>query len=88
MNLLQVNKKIEIKVTPDVYITQKSTPHEVRNWLKAKSFSQRVFDQTKGFNGDKIFSMKRNDLIKAFGHDEGTRLYSQITVSRNMTDYK
>ena len=85
----RVNKKIEIMTTPDIFITQKSTPHEVRNWIKAKGFSQRVSDQTKGFNGEKIFKMHdRNGLIKAFGHDEGTRLYSQITISRNSADYK
>ena len=32
---------LEIKTTPDVYITQKSTPHEVKQWLKDKDFSQR-----------------------------------------------
>ncbi len=33
--------KIKIKTTPDVYITHKSTPKEIRQWLKAKDFSQR-----------------------------------------------
>ena len=31
--------------------------------------------------------MSRQDLIAAFGKPEGTRLFSQITVSRNMQGY-
>ncbi len=30
------------RTTPDIYITQKSTPTEVRNWLKAKQFGDRL----------------------------------------------
>ena len=37
----EVQPKLNVMTTPDVYITQKSTPSEVRNWLKAKHFSQR-----------------------------------------------
>ena len=32
---------LEIKTTPDVYITQASSPNEVKQWLKDKGFSQR-----------------------------------------------
>ena len=31
--------------------------------------------------------MTRPDLISAFGKAEGTRLFSQVTVSRNMQGY-
>ena len=34
-------EKLNILTTPDIYITQNSTPMEVRNWLQAKHFSQR-----------------------------------------------
>jgi len=34
-------EKLNITKTPEVYINQKSTPTEVRNWLAAKKFSQR-----------------------------------------------
>ena len=34
-------KHLDIKTTPEVFITQKSTPTEVRGWLKQKKFSQR-----------------------------------------------
>jgi hypothetical protein len=122
------DKHLEIQKTPNVYITQSSTPHEVRNWLKRKQFGQRsvgvqiwvpffqmifyltgitgksysafvsashtsiyisrVLEQLNAFNGLKLFKMTKKDCIAAFGKDEGTRLFSQITVSRNTADYK
>ena len=32
---------LEIHTTPDVFITQRSSPREVKKWLIAKEFSQR-----------------------------------------------
>ena len=32
---------MEIKTTPDVYITQNSSPREVKQWMKDKDFSAR-----------------------------------------------
>ena len=81
-------KHLEIKTTPDVYIMQGSTPTEVRNWLKAKQFSSRVLEQLAGYNGGKLFSMTRKELVAAFGKSEGGRLYSQITISRNTNGFK
>ena len=39
--IIDDEKTLEIPKTPDVYITHRSTPKEVRHWLKAKGFSQR-----------------------------------------------
>ena len=47
----------------------------------------RVHDELFGFDGKKLFAMSRPDLIAAFGKAEGTRLFSQVTVSRNMQGY-
>ena len=43
LNVFNENKQqmIDIKKTPDVYITQTSTTFEVRNWLKKKQFENR-----------------------------------------------
>lgn len=35
------DKTLDIKTTPDVYITQTSSPREVKQWLRDKGFSQR-----------------------------------------------
>lgn len=41
-NLLDIyqpeKSKLDIRKTPETYITLKSTPDEVRGWLKAKEF--------------------------------------------------
>jgi DNA-dependent RNA polymerase auxiliary subunit epsilon len=41
-NLLDIyqpeKSKLDIRKTPETYITLKSTPDEVRDWLKAKEF--------------------------------------------------
>ena len=39
-------------------------------------------------HGGELFKMKRKDLIAAFGKEEGKRLDSQITISRNTSGFK
>ena len=39
--MIQQDSTLEIHTTPDVYITQNSTPRDVRKWLRDKEFSQR-----------------------------------------------
>ena len=34
-------KHLDIEKTPEIFVSQDSTPKEVKNWLKAKKFSQR-----------------------------------------------
>ena len=41
INAEEDDTMLEIKTTPDVYITQASSPNEVKQWLKDKDFSQR-----------------------------------------------
>ncbi len=48
----------------------------------------RVLEQLNAFNGLKLFKMTKKDCIAAFGKEEGTRLFSQITISRNTADFK
>ena len=41
-----------------------------------------------GMHGGELFKMTRKDLIAAFGREEGKRLDSQITISRNTAGFK
>ena len=41
-----------------------------------------------GMHGGNLFSMTRKDLVAAFGREEGKRLDSQITISRNQSGFK
>ncbi len=51
-------------------------------------FLPRVIDQTAGMHGDKLLAMTQKDLIEVFGKQEGKRLFSQLTISKNSTNYK
>ena len=59
-----------------------------RNWLKQKQFGQRVLQQCGSFNGQQLFKMSKKDCIAAFGKEEGTRLFSQVTISKNTNSFK
>lgn len=44
----------------------------------------RVCNAMKNFKGEKLFKLEKSKLVKLFGQDEGSRLYSQITVQKKM----
>ena len=77
-------KKLDILHTPDIFIDQRSTVREVQSWLKAKQFSSRVIKYLEGMNGRQVLGMHREALEAAFGKEEGSRLDSQITLSRSL----
>jgi len=80
-------KHLDIHKTPEIFIDQRSTGREVKEWLKAKQFSSRVLTQMDGMNGRQVLGMQREALEAAFGKEEGGRLDSQIILSRNQTKY-
>jgi len=80
-------KHLEIQKTPDIFIDQRSTAREVKEWLQAKQFSNRVLKQMEGHNGRQVLGLQREALEAAFGKEEGGRLDSQIILSRNQTKY-
>lgn len=79
--------KLDILQTPDIFIDMRSTVKEVQQWLKAKQFSGRVQKYLEGMSGRQVLKMSREALETAFGREEGSRLDSQITLSRNQTKY-
>lgn len=83
LTIFREKRKIEITRTPEVYIKEKSTPGEVQEWLKAKGFSSRIQKQLAGMNGGELFKLDKSNLEEYCGKEEGTRLNSQITISRN-----
>jgi len=80
-------KHLEIQKTPDIFIDQRSTAREVKEWLRAKQFSARVEKQMEGHSGRQVLGLQREALEAAFGKEEGGRLDSQIILSRNQTKY-
>jgi len=79
--------KLNIQITPDVFIDQKSTTKDVKLWLREKEFSSRVLEQLDGMNGNQILNLDRKNLESTFGKEEGGRLDSQLILCRKKTRY-
>ncbi|ODN06606.1 Epidermal growth factor receptor kinase substrate 8-like protein 2 [Orchesella cincta] len=88
LTIYREKRHIAIPRTPEVYIVQNSTPTEVQEWLKVKGFSTRIQKQLAGLNGGELFKLNRSQLEEYCGKEEGLRLNSQITISRNTSGYK
>lgn len=83
LTIFREKRHIAIPRYPEVYIKEDATPAEVQEWLKVKGFSSRIQKQLAGLSGEEIFKLERSDLEKCCGKEDGGRLYSQITISRN-----
>ncbi|KAF2360580.1 SH3 domain [Trinorchestia longiramus] len=79
---------IDVQKTPDVYIDNRSSPKDVEDWLKKKGFSERLCQQFDGVDGEKLFSLSKQQLQNFCGENDGARLFSQITIQRNVSGYK
>lgn len=83
--LFREKRHVEIQKTPEVFINQQSAPHEVKAWLKAKGFSEKIVKTLGGMDGNELFALTKKQLEDICGQAEGRRLDSQITVSRNIS---
>lgn len=81
-------RNLDIVKTPEVYISQKSDPDEVQNWLAAKGFSKKICKQMHGVRGNELFSFSKEQLEKFCGKDEGHRLGSQLSVQKSISGFK
>lgn len=82
--LQQKRHDLDIKTTPEVFIDQKSTPIDVQNWLKIKEFTEDVRKKFDGFTGHQLLQLTRAQSKLICGPSEGQRLYSQLSVQKNM----
>ncbi|KAA0715058.1 Epidermal growth factor receptor kinase substrate 8-like protein 2 [Triplophysa tibetana] len=74
------NFRVERSCTT-VPITQASQPFEVHAWLNAKGFSRLVLDCLGILNGAQLFSLSKDEMRAVCG-DEGSRVFSQISVQK------
>ncbi|EDW13690.2 uncharacterized protein Dmoj_GI23850, isoform A [Drosophila mojavensis] len=84
----QQRRDLEILKTPEIYITQKSTPKEVEEWLRGKGFSDNIVKRLHTLSGEEIFALSAHTIESYFGQRESRRLISQIVLQKNFCEYK
>ncbi|XP_035964694.2 epidermal growth factor receptor kinase substrate 8-like protein 1 [Halichoerus grypus] len=72
---------------PELQLSPHSDTAEVRAWLQAKGFSAGTVDALGVLTGAQLFSLQKEEL-RAVSPEEGTRVYSQVTVQRALLEDK
>ncbi|XP_066230583.1 epidermal growth factor receptor kinase substrate 8-like protein 1 [Saccopteryx leptura] len=68
-------------------LSPRSNASEVRAWLQVKGFSAGTVDALGVLTGAQIFSLQKEEF-RAVSPEEGTRVYSQVTVQRALLEDK
>ncbi|XP_028814973.1 epidermal growth factor receptor kinase substrate 8-like protein 2 [Denticeps clupeoides] len=75
------NFRVEHRSNTSIPLNFDSQPAQVSAWLSAKGFSKPTVDCLGILTGAQLFSLNKEEL-KAVCGDEGSRVYSQITVQK------
>ncbi|XP_043828654.1 epidermal growth factor receptor kinase substrate 8-like protein 2 isoform X2 [Dromiciops gliroides] len=81
----QRNFRVERSRPAATPLTYNSNAQEVRMWLEAKSFSPGIVEHLGILTGAQLFSLNKDELKKVCG-EEGTRVYSQLTVQKGLLE--
>ncbi|MFT7806953.1 epidermal growth factor receptor kinase substrate 8-like protein 2 isoform X1 [Arapaima gigas] len=75
------NFRVERTTSTQIPLTFNSSPEQVMTWLNSKNFSKPTVECLGILTGAQLFSLNKEEL-KAVCGDEGSRVYSQITVQK------
>uniref|UniRef100_A0A8D0C6L2 Epidermal growth factor receptor kinase substrate 8-like protein 2 n=1 Tax=Salvator merianae TaxID=96440 RepID=A0A8D0C6L2_SALMN len=81
----QRNYRVEKAQHVHVPMTFESSAEEVRAWLEANSFTRPTVDHLGILTGAQLFSLNKEELKKVCG-EEGSRVYSKITVQKSLIE--
>lgn len=86
-NKQPTQRNFKVGKVQQVYVplTFDSSADEVKAWLEAKGFSKTIVNQLGILTGAQIFSLNKDELRKVCG-EEGSRVYSQITVQKSQLE--
>ncbi|KAG2462005.1 ES8L2 protein, partial [Polypterus senegalus] len=79
------NFKVERPQSAHVPLSHNSGIEQVRAWLESKGFSKTTVQSLGILTGAQIFSLNKEELKSVCGQ-EGSRVYSQITVQKSMLE--
>ncbi|GAB6031637.1 hypothetical protein CHUAL_009397 [Chamberlinius hualienensis] len=73
---------------PPMFINEDSTPADLQTFLKAKGFDENIRKTFVDIGGKEAFILKRDQLEKYCGKEEGARLASQLTLQKSLCGYR
>ncbi|XP_003406660.3 epidermal growth factor receptor kinase substrate 8-like protein 1 isoform X2 [Loxodonta africana] len=98
--MLSVNEELQVRLAqgrsspsraapgprvPEPQLSPRSEASDVRAWLQAKGFSFGTVNALGVLNGAQLFSLQKEEF-RAVSPEEGTRVYSQVTVQRALLE--
>ncbi|XP_071100187.1 epidermal growth factor receptor kinase substrate 8-like isoform X3 [Haliotis cracherodii] len=89
--ILQQQQVPPLKLRPqaaNVYITRRSSPSEVKEWLEAKGFSDLCIKTLHGYSAQELFQLKKRDFERFIGHEEAVRLDGQLTLQKKTSGFE
>nr|CDJ87055.1 Tensin phosphotyrosine-binding and Variant SH3 domain containing protein [Haemonchus contortus] len=84
----EIVRKKEPRPQATIQLHEGSTAEDVLLWLQEKGFSLRVIELLEGQDGANLFALNKATLMQACGKEEGSRLYSQLLVQKNQSNYR
>ncbi|XP_030588306.1 epidermal growth factor receptor kinase substrate 8-like protein 2 isoform X2 [Archocentrus centrarchus] len=87
INNKQTPRKLHVERPSSIQVplSSDSKPEQVTTWLSSKGFSKSTVDCLGILTGAQLFSLNKEEL-KAVCGDEGSRVFSQVTVQKELLE--
>jgi epidermal growth factor receptor kinase substrate 8 len=75
------------KKMPNASISKRSTPIQVKGWLKSLNFSEITVESLGELNGAQIFTLSKDEL-RQICDAEGNLVFSKLQIQSNLNEQK